>query len=270
MSINSRFYSQAQVASSVPFDNTGVNFTSTDVQAALAELRAHPEYDNRSQATVLNTAITLTAADVGLQILTGSATGASVVMPNATTLYSTAIGSIHYKIANTSSQPVTVKDGAGATLFTLSQNSMGDLYLQAQGSAGGTWLWYQTSLNFAAGIISYNVVSNTNFSSSAAVDTLITGMTVVPQAGTYGVWVNYELTGTCAGQQVDNTLYNGASAIADSKRSNLSTSGAHIFSSSTQTIAQFNGTNACALYINPNGNSFTVGARSLLLIRLGP
>ena len=266
---NSPYISETQVASSTPFDNsTGKAFDSgvLDVQSALEHLRDHTIFDSQTTATTLNGTLTLTfPASTTAQFLTGTQTGFSVVMPDATTLTLSA----YYKIFNTSSQTVSVKDGGGNLLFTLSQQSIGFLSLQLNGTTAGTWVWWQVSTNVASGIISYNITSTTNFSSSANADTLITGMSVVPQAGTYGIWVNYQLSGTGAGQQNDVTIYNGASAITDSKRSNLSTTGTHIFSSSTQTIAQFDGTNACSLRINPNGNNFTVGPRSLLMIRLG-
>ena len=260
-----------QVARSTPFDNTGINYTSTDVQGALAELRAHPEFDNLSTASTVNGTLTLTSSSNGMQIITGTATGFSVVMPSALTLYSTAIGSTYYQIANTSTQSITVKDGSGATLFTLAANSMGFLWLQAQGSAAGTWIY--TLSNFSNGngpqLVTYNITSNTAFASSASVDTLITGMTVTPVSGTYSIWYNAQNTATGSGQQMDCTVYNGAAAVADSVRSNLSTSGTHIFQNSTQTSSQFNGTNAATIKVNPNGNSITVGARSMLMIRTG-
>lgn len=266
MAINTPYISSTQVASSTPFDNTtSKGYASTDVQAALEELRDHTVYDSQTQATTLNGTLTLTSANPNLQYTTGTATGYTVQLPNATTIPITS----HYQIVNTSSQNVQINDGSGANLFLLGQNSIGHAYLQLQGSAAGTWVWWQLSINVANGIISYNIVSSTTFSSSANADTLITGMTVTPQAGTYAVWFNSEATGTGAGQQLDVTIYNNGSAVADSKRSNLSTSGTHIFQQSTQTISTFNGTGACEIRVNPNGNSMSVGARSMLLIRLG-
>lgn len=264
--INGRYISQFQVASSVPFDNaTSKGYVGSDVQSALEELRDHTIYDSRTQATSAAGTLTLTVNDTNLQFLTGTAVGYSVVLPSATTLSLTSF----YQIINTSSQSVTIKTNGGATLFVLSQNSIGYIYLQTNGTAAGTWVWWQNPLNTASGIIVYNITSNTNFSSSANVDTLITGMSVVPQAGTYSIWYNGQNQGTGSGQQLDVTIYNGATAIADSPRSNLSTSGTHIFQSSTQTTAQFDGVNACSIRIDPNGNSMTVGARSLLMIRTG-
>lgn len=254
-----------QVASSLPFDNTtSKGFSSTDVQGALEELRDHTVFDSQTQATSTNGTLTLTSANTNLQFLTGSATGYSVKMPDATTLSLSA----YYQIINQSSQTVSVKDSSGAVLFPLGQTSIGYLYLQLNGTAAGSWVYYQSAIS--AGIQNYNVVSSTIFTSNAAVDTLITGMTITPVAGTYAIWFNGQITGTGSGQQTDVTLYNGGSAIADSKRSGLSPAGTHIYQLNTQTVSQFNGTNACAVYVNPNSNSDTITGRSLLLIRLGP
>lgn len=122
----------------------------------------------------------------------------------------------------------------------------------------------------AGGIVNYNVISSTNFSSSAAADTLITGMTVTPAAGTYAVFFNAENTAAGSGAALWVTVYKAGSAIADSLRKAASPAGTHEFSTSTQTIVQFNGSQTCDIRINPNGNSMTVNQRSLLLIRLGP
>lgn len=255
----------SQVAKSIPIDNAGINFTSTDVQNALQELRDHEVLGSETNVTSTNGTLTLTSANKTKQFLTGSATGYSVKMPDATTLFLSAC----YEVINTTSKIINIKDGSGALLFVLSQNSNGFLELQLNGTAAGTWIWWQASVGTSNLIVSYNVVSNTNFSTSANADTLITGMTITPQAGTYAIWFGSQNTGTGAGQQLDCTLYKGASPITDSVRSNLSTSGTHIFQNSTQTIAQFDGSTACAVYVDANGNSMTVGARSLLMIRIG-
>jgi len=222
------------------------------------------------QVTSLSTPFTgnshsLLYQDTTTYLITGSSTGQSIVLPDATNIR------IGYKvdIYNQSSQPITLKDGGNNTLIVLSQTSYTQLMLQTNGTAAGSWLYNQVILSIAGGLISYNVISNTDFSSSASVDTLITGMSVTPQSGTYSIWYNAQNTGSGSGQQLDCTIYSGASPITDSKRSNLSTSGGHIFQNSTQTIKSFNGSTACSIYINPNGNSMTVSQRSMLLIRLG-
>lgn len=266
MAINGPYISSTQVASSTPFDNTtGKGFVGSDTQTALEELRDHTIYDQRTQSTTAAGTLTLTSTDVNLQYLTGTAVGYNVQLPSASTLSLSSF----YQIINTSTQTIQIKDGSGANLFVLGQNSIGFLYLQLNGTAAGSWIWWQTSYNVASGIIEYNVISSTSFATSANVDTLITGMTVTPQAGTYAIWFNSQNTATGSGQQLDCTIYKGASALADSKRSNLSTAGTHIFQNSTMTVAQFDGSTACTIEVNANGNSITVNQRSMLLIRLG-
>jgi len=276
MAVNTPYISSTQVASSTPFDNTqGNGYVGSDVQSALQELRDYEIYDTNSTATTTSGTLTLTAPVSGggtgtaktLQYLTGSATGYSVQMPSALLL---SLGT-HFIIANTSTQTVTIKDNSGATLFTLGQTSIGHLFLQAAGSAAGTWLYYQIlASSIASGIISYNVVSSTTFATSASAMTLVTGMTVTPEAGTYGVWVSSSAYGSGSGQEIDVQIYNGSTPIVDSLRQNVTPAGGHYCQPSTQTISQFNGTNACSMHVNANGNSMTVVGRSLLLIRLGP
>lgn len=276
MAINTPFITSTQVASSTPFDpTTGDGFIGTDVQSALQELRNYEIYGNDTTATTTNGTLTLLSPIAGgqvdgstsgtVQFITGTATGFNVKMPNATTL---SVGA-HYKIDNTSTEPVTIEDGSGALLFVLSQSSVGELTLELNGTAAGTWVWYQIQLNVASGIITYNVTSSTTFSSSASVDTLITGMSVTPQAGAYGVWYSASCVGSGSGQELTTTIYAGAVAVTDSIRNDSSPSGTHIFSTNTQTIHQFDGSTTCNIKINPNGNGFTIGNRSMLLIRFG-
>lgn len=265
MSVNSPLFSTGQVASGVPFDNTGINFNSTDVQAALLEVRDYSVFDSATRAITAAGSVTLTSADKTMQFLTGSAVGYTLQLPAANTLFL----STEYTIINQSSQTVQIKDGSGANLFVLSQTSVAYILLQLNGSAAGTWVYWQNTISTASGIVSYNVVTTTPFATSANADTLITSFSVTPQAGTYSIWYDAQNTASGAGAQLDCTVYKGGSAIVDSKRSNLSTAGTHIFQSSTQTISQFDGTQACDVRVNANGNSMTVGARSLLMIRLG-
>ena len=264
--MNNSGYTASPVAKAVPFDNTtGKGYVGLEVQAALEEIRDHTIYISRTQTTTLNGTLTLVLADTTLQYVTGTATGYSVVLPDATTL---TIGQ-RYLIENTSTQSINIKDGGGNLLFVLGQSSEAILTLQLNPNADGTWIGYQNLLGFGSGVVTYNIVSSTNFSSSANVDTLITGMSVTPQAGTYGIWYNAQNSGTGSGQQLDCTIYAGAAAITDSIRSNLSTSGSHIFQNSTQTIHTFDGLTTCNIKVNPNGNNMTIGNRSLLMIRFG-
>lgn len=268
MALNKSFVSSTQVASSTPFDETtGHGFNNpaaTDVQAALEHLRQHTIYDSRTQATAAST-VTLTSADLNLQYFTGTTANQILQMPSASTLALAAF----YQIINQSTQSITINDGSGALLFSLDSSSIGFLTLQLNGSTAGTWVWWQVKTSVASGIITYNITSTTAFATSANVDTLITGMSVTPANGTYGIWYSATVTGAGAGQTIDTTIYAGATAITDSIRHDSSPSGTHIFTTSTQTIRTFDGATTCNIKVDANGNSMTVNNRSMLMIRFG-
>jgi hypothetical protein len=276
MPINTPYISSTQVASSTPFDpTTGVGYVGSDVQSVLQELRDYTIHSDNITATTVGGTLQLTAPVAGgdtttgrtLQILTGTATGYSVEMPSALGL---SVGA-NYIIGNTTTQPVTIKDGAGTTLFSLSETSVGYLFLQAGGSAGGTWLFYQISAT-ASGVTSYNVVSSTAFSTTSTTNVVITGFTVTPQSGTYAVWVNGSWTPQAGPGNLETvTIYNNGASVADSVRSQSPIQSLDPSLMSTQTITQVNGSQAIDVRINSSsGQNLTVNQRSLLLIRLGP
>lgn len=254
------------VAEAVPFDNgTSKGFIDDNVQRALEELREHTIYDSRTQATTLNGTLTLTVTDKNFQILTGTQTGYSVVLPSATTLTLSA----SYQIANTSSQPVTIKDGSGAALFTLSQGSIGYAILQLNGTTAGTWLWWQSQLSVASGVITYNITTPTVFTSSSTTDVVITGFTVTPLAGTYAVWFNIATENTSGTATNTASIYKAGVKIADSERAARMAASNSPFALASMTISSFNGSETCDVRVRTSSASQTVRARSLLLIRLG-
>lgn len=278
MPLNKAYIASTQVASSTPFDNTtNDGFIGSDVQSALQEIRSYDIHDAQSTATTASGTLTLSSPIAGgqsegatsttFQILTGTAAGFTVKMPSALTI---TVGS-EYIIANTSTQTVAIQDNSGGTLFTLAQDSFGFLYLQAGGSAGGTWLYYQTQLNTASGITSYNVVSSTGFSTSSTTDVVITGFTVTPQAGTYAVWVNGTWTPQAGPGNVETvSIYKGGTVVTDSIRGISPIQSLNPALMCTQTITQVTGSQAIDVRINSSsGQNLTVNSRSLLLIRLG-
>jgi hypothetical protein len=220
---------------------------------------------NFASNTLANSTLSLTSSSNGTQYFSGSTAGQILKLPNATTLPN----GFQFTILNNGTQSIALQDNGGNALATISQATILTAILISNATSNGVWVLFTISAT-ATGILNYNVVSSTNFATSANVDTLITGMTVTPQAGTYAIWFNAENTGSGSGQQLDCTVYNNGIAVADSKRSNLSTSGVHVFQSSTMTISQFSGSAACDIRVNANGNGMTIGQRSMLLIRLGP
>ena len=217
-------------------------------------------------ATTLNGTMTLVNTSQSVVYLTGTATGYSVVLPDATTLPQGHV----YTIYNTSSQTVLVKTFGGATLFTLSQTSIANLYLLANGTTAGTWSAWQaiSDPSVASGILNYKAVSSASFAPGTA-DILITSMTVTPQAGTYAIWFSASAQIVTNNVSTTVSIYNGASQVTDSIRTVTNSVSTFNTILTTQSTVQFNGTNACEVHTNRSGGTATITGRSLILIRLG-
>lgn len=124
--------------------------------------------------------------------------------------------------------------------------------------------------NFQLDIInSYNITSSTSFSSSSSSDTLITGFSLVPQAGTYQILYSSSASATQNNATIHHTIYKNGTAITDSVRATQSVSSNFIFQQSTQTICQVDGTQSIDVRVSTDKGSLTVNQRSLILVRLG-
>lgn len=257
------------VARSVPFDITtnpqGFLSGEENVQAGLESLRNHTIYISNSTATTASGTLTLTNTDKSLQYLTGTATGFSVNLPDATTL----VKGAHYQIINTSSQPVNTNNNSNVLLQIVGQNSIGYYWLQDNSSAAGVWVYWQVITNTATGIVSYNAISSTAFNTTSTTDVLITGASLTPQAGTYAVWFNSTNSNTTNNSVNTITLYKAGSAITDSPRTFQTGSSNMTFLIATQTIINVNGSELVEAYAKTTTGTFTINGRSLLLIRLG-
>jgi len=255
------------VSKQVPFDaTTGRGFdASTEVQSALEHLRDHTVYVSNSTTTTASGNLNLTNTDKNLQYLTGTATGYSVVLPNATTLTKGA----HYQIINTSSQPVNTKNNAGELLQIVSQTSIGYYWLQDNSTAAGTWVYWQVITNTATGIVRYNLISATNFNTTSTSDVPITGFTLTPQAGTYAIWYNAKSFLTTTPKAHWWTIYKAGSAITDSERQQDTAHSNQEMVDTTMTITQVNGSQALDVRVRTENGTLTIRQRSLLLIRLG-
>jgi hypothetical protein len=257
--------SSTQVASSVPFDNTVSSFKAADVQNALDETRRRIVWNLSTQATTTNGTMTLLESHDSMQIYTGSATGYSVILPVATTLFN----GRKFEIVNSSSAPLTVKFADGTTLVTLGQTSIGYVTLQDNSTSNGVWISWQTYIGTAGGILSYNLISSTAFTTSSTTDVLITGFSTTPSAGTYAVFYSASVFGTTSPQNNTWTIYKAGSAVSDSLRTQISSRSNQTMNQSTQSIVQFDGTQTVDVRVSIAAGSLTVNQRSLLLIRLG-
>lgn len=212
-----------------------------------------------------NSTLTLTSASNMAQIFTGTTVGQTVKLPNATTLPAGWLINIY----NQGTQPLILQDNAGGAVITVSQTSVAYGFLQTSGSAAGTWVFWQSFIGSASGVVNYNVVSSTAFSSASTTDVVITGFTATPTAGTYAIWFNIATENTSGSATNTASIYKAGSQIADSERAARMAAANSPFALASITVAQFNGAQACDVRVRCGSASQTVRARSLLLIRLG-
>ena len=86
-------------------------------------------------ASTLNGTLTLVVSSSCVQVITGTQTGYSVVLPSATTL----VAGQRYEVFNASSQQILVKTNGGATLITLSAGAVAFISLRVATPAAGVW-----------------------------------------------------------------------------------------------------------------------------------
>lgn len=260
----------SQVAQSIHFDNTGQSFNVSNVQDALVQTRAQKIWDSETTILTLNGTLTLTASNKSLQFITGSQTGFSIVLPSALTLFN----GWKFEISNTSSQSITVKNGAGVSLGVIAQTSIGYLTLQDNASTGGTWVFYQAFIGSATGILNYNIVSTTPFITTSLTDVLIAGLTIIPTAGTYAVWYNASVIFNTTPKTHWWNFYKAGALVADSERSQDTAHSNQTMIDSTMSIINVNGSQTIEVKVRcqsstPTAPQLTVNSRTLLLIRLG-
>lgn len=226
-----------------------------------------PELD--SVATTTDGTFAMTVTDHFVQVLTGSATGFSVVLPDATTL----TNGWKYEIFNTSSQTVILKDKTGTSLGTISQTTVAYVMLQSNATTAGTWIYWQRFIGTADSIVNYTVTSSTLFeTTSSAAYVPITEFSVVPTEGRYAVWYNASAFSNKNNLLYYCMIYKGTTPVTDSERAFLGISSSYQATQSTMCITDFNGVDACSVYVKvgvASGNTLQVTNRSLLLIRLG-
>lgn len=216
-----------------------------------------------------NGTLSLTVDSNLAQVLSGSGSNYSIVLPNATTLK---IG-WKFEIYNLTSNTITLKYNNGSTLFVIAQQTICYIYLYANGSSNGQWTGYQVlASSVASGIINYNLVTNTAYSTSTRFPSFstITGFTLTPQAGTYACWYNSSVFYTTTPKIHYWAFYKNGTQIADSLRSQDTAHADQNMSDSTMTITTFDGTETIDVRVScANTGTLTVNQRSMLLIRIG-
>jgi hypothetical protein len=256
----------SQVASSTPIDNALKSFASSDVQLALEELRRITVCDPQYSTAVLNGNLVLTSASSTMQIITGTATNYDITLPDARTLFK----GTKFEIVSQNGSVMRVNNPDATQLFLLGQTSIGYLTLQDNSSANGIWVYSQTFIATATGILNYRVVSSTAFSTSSQSDVIITGFAVTPTAGTYVVFYNAAVSYTTTPKTHFWSIYAGGVQVTASQRQQDTSHSSQNMADSTMALIQFDGTQSCDVRVRcDTTGSLTVNARTLLMIRLG-
>lgn len=215
--------------------------------------------------TSLNGTLNLAVASTSVQVITGTATGFSIVLPNATTLTTY----WKYEIWNQSSQPITLKYNNGATDVAIPAASFIHLTLADNTTQNGQWMQFRAFTGTATGLLNYTATSSASFSASGTGDQLITSMSIIPVPGTYAIWYDGSIQVIGNGNTIVTSIYNGTTQITDSVRTIAASTSTFNTTHQSKTISQFNGTNACEAHMSKSGSSATITGRSLILMRLG-
>jgi hypothetical protein len=256
-------FSVTPVAGIIPADTTGYRLRATNVGDVIKELREKNAYVPNLITTTLNGTTTLTNTSLFQNVVTGTATGHSIKLPDATTMFT----GERFEVINGSTASIDVKDSASTILFTLIPSSIATIYLAANFSAAG--LWQASIANGAAsGIQSYVVASDVNFTTTSSTDVDITSFSVVPVSGRYLAIYSADIE-ISTNNKIAECVFHGET-VSENTRRTIQGVGSN-FSSTQSTIGELTmmGTNTVHVKVNVDGGSLIIGQRSLVLIRLG-
>ena len=136
-------FGRTQDAYSVPFDKTVPPFYSEHTQGVIEELRSQVTLKKSEIVTSLNGTTTLTLDSDTLQIVTGTSTGYSFKLPDATTLFN----GRKFEIINISTISINVKDGASTVLSGVPANSIAYITLEDNLSVAGNWIFFVPAMS---------------------------------------------------------------------------------------------------------------------------
>lgn len=216
--------------------------------------------------TSLNGSLNLADSSSSVHFITGTATGFSVVFPNATTLD---LG-VNYEIYNRSSSSVTLKYFDGTTIGILSPESVSSLILQDNSTSRGEYSPFTVEVAQAAGITNYNTTSTTAFTTTATnTYQQITDFVVTPTAGKYSIIFNCSAISTNNNSENYVALYRDNTIIADTERLAQSVSSNFRFQLNTLGVIDFDGTQELRVYVKVSTGTLTINARTGVAFRLG-
>lgn len=256
-----------QNAEETLFDNDGTSFGGETVRDIILEDRRVFVNDIHTETTSLNGThymMYLSGNHTTAVCVKGTATGYSIVLPDATILPE----GIFYSIYNQSTQNITIKDNDGTALATVNSNSTARAVLIGNTTAAGDWVMTVIS-SVASGVNAYNVTSDTTFSTTSSTYVLITGMTITPPSGTYGIWFTADIKIVANNKIAQFAIAKNGTVQTNTQRDVQGVSSNFRSQTTTMGIIQVNGSEALDVRCNISSSSLNVEQRSFLMIRLG-
>lgn len=266
ISVGQYFIRYPDTSNSIYFSNGGDTYrdTTKTVNEALEEIRQRTVTSPEITAGVASTDIPFDENSNTFQIITGTATGVTVTLPDATLLPN----GVAYEVYNSSSQPIVIRSYGGSILVTLNSDSLGTFKLEDSPNAAGSWIFTITSTT-ADGILSYVVTSGTLFITSSITDDLITGFSVQPASGRYSAFLSADIDISANNRIADGVFYADGVAIENTRRKVQGVSSN--FQASMQSIGEItvDGTEVVDVRVAISSGTLTISQRSFILIRLG-
>jgi len=246
------------------FDNTGTSIRAINVSDIIKELRKQVVFDPEYITTSLDGTTNLDFNSATLQIIQGTATGHSLVLPDALTIFNGA----KYEIINDSNEDISIRDNDNNLLAILNIGQGAEVILEDNALNEGSWFIGVQDFT-ATGITNYKVSSNTLFITTSPTDDLITGFTVTPLSGTYAVWFSADITITQNNRDAECVVYKGGFEVVDTRRRVQGVGSNYKASFQTLGVVTVDGIEAVDIRANISSGSLAVGGRTIVLVRLG-
>jgi len=249
------------------FFNDPDNLYNTDITSvsdALSNIRRQRVTKQELRDSDSESSHSLTFDDVTFHSVIGSGSGYFVAMPDATTC----LTGQEFEVYNGSSNPIEIRDDGSNQLLILNSGDLVRLALEDKSTANGSWL-QTTNTTTAEGIQSYSVGSPTTFTTSSTTDILITGISVTPVSGRYGLWFSADVAISANNKTAQTVIFQDGVALERTRR-DAEGVGSN-FNTTLSTVAEVtvDGTEVIDVRVNVSGGSLDVNGRRLLLIRLG-
>ena len=222
-----------------------------------------------STASTLDGTLTLTNTSNFLQVITGTATGYKIKLPDATTL----TAGWKFEIWNLTTQALTLQYSDATTAMPIPISSFLVATVETVGTAKGTWLFFRAFTGTASGILNYTASTAETFTLSSGTGDVVIGgttpMSITPIAGTYACWYEGSISITGNNTTVRTALYRAGSIWTDSLRTIKSSVSTFLTTHVSMAVISVNGAQAIEAYVARDSNTLTITGRSLIIIRLG-